>query len=299
LGTLKSIRAAKIPYLFISPFYISFALFFLGPILVSFYMSLHEWGGGPARFIGWENYANLLADETFIGAFRNTVVLGLAMVVAILVCSVGLALVLNQPAVRFRNIFGMIYYLPIITSLVAVSLVFSLILDREIGLLNIILELFGIFPVDWLGDVRTALFSIFLVMLWRWTGYFTLIAWAGLQALPIDVYDAASVDGASALQKIRYVTLPLLRPVLAFITIITTITGFQTFTEVVILTSGRGSVAPGGPARSTITLLVYMYLQGFRYFNLGYASAIAYVLTILMLAVSLLQLKFVMPLYRK
>jgi lactose/L-arabinose transport system permease protein len=284
---LKEIKRNKAPYLFISPFYIMFLAFMVIPIFYSFYLSLTELRGvRPPNFIGFTNYANLLQDTRFWTALRNTSVFAAVQIPLMMSIAITLALILNSPGIRFRNFFRSMYFLPVVMSLVVAALSFSMILSVDIGLLNLLLKRIGLTSHDWLNDPDLALPSIIVLATWRWTGYNIVILLAGLQNIPLELYEAAKIDGAGMLQRVRYVTLPLLRPIIFFCVMMSIIGSYQLFEEPYILTN------KGGPMDRTLTIVLYLFETGFQKYRLGYASAIAYSLVLVIFIVSALQMKF-------
>ncbi len=273
------------PYIFIAPFLILFVVFWIWPIMQSFYISLTDWDGfSPAQFIGFKNYINLFKDRDFITAMKNTISAGIVYLFFIVVLSLSLGILLGLMDLRFRNFFRTSYFLPVTMSLVVVATVFQLIYSRTGGLLNTILQIINLPPVDWLGNSKLALWSIVGLRVWRNTGYYSIFIIAGLQSIPQNLYEAAMVDGARRWDCIKKITLPLLRPMILYVIITSSIWAFQLFDEPWVLTSG-------GPANATLTLAMYLYKNSFKYFNLGYGAAISYVLTLIMIVFSFIQMR--------
>lgn len=271
-------------YFFIAPFFLFFLTFLFFPILYSFYISLHDWTGMTSKFIGIRNYEILLNDSVFWSSVRNTVYLWLGNVPLLLVASLILAVILNNKGVKLLGVFRTGYFLPFVTSTVVVGIVFSLLLDQHYGVLNYLLGLFGIDKIPFLTSTIWSKPSIILLLLWRWTGYNTIIMLAGLQNIDPTLYEAAEIDGAGTLMKFVRITVPLMGPIILFVTLLSTIGSFKIFAEPYILTNG-------GPLRSSMTIVMFLYIKGFEQFRLGYASAISYVLFAIILVLSLLQLK--------
>jgi multiple sugar transport system permease protein len=194
-------------------------------------------------------------------------------------------MLINARLVRFKGLFRTIYFAPVVTTLVAVAVVWRYLYHARFGLLNYALGLLGLDPVNWLGDPRWAMPAIILLAVWKNFGYNMVVFIAGLQSIPEDLYEAAEIDGASAWQRFRHVTLPMLAPTFVFVTIITMIGYFQLFAEPYVMTQG-------GPLQSTLSVVLLMYEQGFRWWNMGYAAAVAFVLFLVIFAVTLLQLRF-------
>ncbi|HHT84655.1 MAG TPA: sugar ABC transporter permease [Firmicutes bacterium] len=284
-GLLKAILKKWDIYLFIAPFFILYTVFMLFPIVHSFWMSLHWWDGlSEPRFIGVDNYRKLISEPLFLTSLKNTAfifVVGVPIMVAI---AVVLGVLLNRPVV-FRKFFRTVFFMPVVVSLVVVAVMFILMYDFRYGVFNYILEFLGLDPVPWITSPDVSKLSIILLMIWRWSGYNMVIVLAGLQNISPEYYEAARIDGAGAFTVFWRITLPLLKPILLFIFILSTIGTFQMFAEPYILTKG-------GPMQSTYTIVMYLYREGFQFFNLGYASAVAYVLVVIIGVLTILQLKF-------
>lgn len=265
-------------------------LFFFVPVIAGLVLSLTDFDlyaiGDPstARFRGLENYAQLLADPVFWKALRNTMVFVVAGGPLSVAVSLGAALLVLQRAVRWKPLFRSVFFMPVVTTLVAVSIVWRYLYHPSYGLLNALLGVFHLPPVDWLGDPHWATFSIIVLAVWKNFGYNMLIFVAGLQGIPEEQYEAARMDGAGAWVQFRHVTLPALAPTLLFVGILTMIGQFQLFAEPYIMTQG-------GPLKSTTTIVLLMYEQGFRWWRMGNAAAIAFVLFLLTLAGTLIQLR--------
>jgi multiple sugar transport system permease protein len=275
-------------WLFLAPALVLIGCFFLLPVAASLLLSFTDFDiyaiADPAnvRLVGLRNYSELVASPMFWTALRNTlyfVVVGGPLTVAV---SLGAALLVNARLVRFKSFFRTLYFAPFVTTLVAVAIVWRYLYHPEYGLLNYALGAFGIGPVDWLGDPRWAMPAIILLAVWKNFGYHMLIFIAGLQAIPEELYEAAYLDGAGPWRRFRHVTLPMLGPTLAFVGLITMIGFFQLFAEPYVMTQG-------GPLRSTTSLVLLMYEEGFRWWRMGYAAAVAFVLFLVILAVMLIQ----------
>ncbi len=277
-------RAA--PYVFVAPFFLMFVVFWLGQIVTSIGISLTSWDGVQLpRFVGLANYRKLLASAEFYIAVRNTLVAAVVYDVLMVGLAIGVAVLLDWRQLPFRRFFRASFFVPVTMSLAVVALVFQLIYAREGGLLNQLLQAVGLpYRVDWLGDTAIALWSIVALRVWRATGYYAIIVLAGLQNIPRELYEVASVDGASAWQRFRRITLPLLRPVLAFVVVTSSIWALQLFDEPWILTKG-------GPVNATLTMVIYLYQHSFQYGELGFGASVAYVLTMLIAVFSLVQLR--------
>jgi multiple sugar transport system permease protein len=276
---------------FAAPFMILYVVFLAFPILAAFVLSFTSFGlkdlSNPigATFVGVDNYAALLGDETFWTSLFNTfyfVVIGVPLTLAI---GLVIATALNRGISRFRTAFRVGYYLPVITSIVAIAVVWRFLLNPDVGLINMMLAGVGINGPAWLADPVFAMPSIIAMAVWRNLGFAMIVFLAGLQAIPSSLYEAAAIDGAGSRQSFRFITIPMLRPTILFMTVITTIGYLQLFEEPFVMTGG-------GPLDSTLSVTMYMYQQGFTFFHQGYASAIAYVLFVIVAFVAFLQFKF-------
>jgi len=275
------------PYVFISPFYILFLAFGLLPIVFSLVVSLYDWRGTtPGAFVGLQNYQVLLRDPTFHKSLLNTTYVWIGSVPPMILLALVFAAILNSRLVRFRNLFRTVYFLPVVTSLVITGLVFGQLFSMSFGLVNSALEVLGLPAVNWLNDPTWMKIILVLALLWRWTGNDMVIMLAGLQSIPNDLYEAARVDGATDVQSFWHITIPLMRPVILFDAIISTIGTFNLFAEPYVL-FGQG----GAMNQAAVVTGTFLYQNSFRYFKFGYASAIAWVLAAIILALSMLQLK--------
>lgn len=285
---VKPFRWDKLaPYLFISPFFIIFAIFGVFPIIYSGYISLHEWTGlNPPVFIGLRNYENLLQDNDFLIALRNTVLLLLISGPLTIGGGLVLAVILNSKLVRFRNAFRTIFYLPLVVSLVVASQVFNLLLGNPFGLVNEILSRLGLERANFLNEPSLTLIVLSVLILWKYVGNDLVIMLAGLQAISPELGEAAMVDGASPRQVFWHITLPLMRPVILFDIVLSTINTFNMFAEPYNLFGTTGGVNQSG----LVTGLL-LYRTSFTLFKFGYGSAIAYLVGIIVFVLSLIQLR--------
>lgn len=287
LGKRSPLRAeAAWALLFLTPALLGLAVFVGLPTVGSFVLSLVRWDllGAP-RFVGLQNYLALGADPLFWKALFQTFLFVGSYVVVDLVLACALALALELPfrgLVRFKGLLRTAYFLPVVTSMVAVSILWSWLYDPTYGAFNAVLALLGLGPVRWLSDPHTALGSLVVMTVWKNLGYDMVLFLAGLQAIPAQYLEAAQVDGASAVQRFRRVTLPLLSPTVLLVGVLATIRAFQTFDAVYLMTKG-------GPQRSTTVIVYWLFQNAFTYFKLGKASALAYVLFAVLLAVTALQ----------
>ena len=272
-------------WIFAAPALAVIALFFVGPVVAALALSLTDFDIyaladlDNLRFVGLRNYGDLLGDPLFWTALGNTtyfVVVGVPLSIAV---SLGAALLLDARLGRFRGFFRTAYFAPVVTTVVAVAVIWRYLFHTRYGLVNWALGGLGIDPVDWLGDPAWAMPTIILFAVWKNFGYNMIILLAGLQAIPQDLYEAAKIDGASPWQRFAHVTLPGLGPVLLVVAIITVSGYFQLFAEPYVMTQG-------GPLQSTVSVLYLMYEQGFRWWNLGVASAVAFLLFLLITAVT-------------
>jgi multiple sugar transport system permease protein len=265
-------------YLFIAPMVLGLVFFSAGPILATFGISLTSWDLlRPPELVGLGNYTRLADDPRFFSALRNTTFYTVVSVPLGLVLSLALALALNQ-AIRGISWIRTMYFLPLVTSAIAVGLVWAWIYSPTSGLLNQLLGVFGIPAQRWVTDPFWAMPSIIAMSIWQGLPANTIIFLAGLQAIPSDYYDAASVDGAGRNGRFRHVTLPLLTPSLFFTGILSLIGSFQVFDQVFVLSR------PGKPTDATITMVYFIYENGFRNFKMGYASAASWVLFLIVAA---------------
>jgi cellobiose transport system permease protein len=273
------------PYVFIAPFFVLFAVVGLFPLLYTAYVSLFDWklGGDSHSFVGLENYAALLADKQFWNAMFNTISIFVLSSVPQIVVAIGLAALLNT-ALRARTGWRMGVLLPYVASLVALAIIFSNLFGVKYGLINGFLKDFGLGAIDWQGNWFASHVAIATMVNWRWTGYNALIVLAAMQAIPREVLEAAVVDGAGAVRRFVSITLPLLRPTVIFVVITTSIGGLQIFTEPKLFDPGGGS--GGGFSHQYQTVVLYLYDSGFQNFDLGYASAMAWVLFLVVIVIA-------------
>ncbi len=275
------------PYLYIAPFFVLFGIFGLYPMLWTLWMSLHDWDlVGSHTFIGLENYSTLLGDEYFWNAVRNTFGMFILATVPQLALALFLANLLNRPMLRARTFFRMAIFVPNVVSVAAVAIVFGMLFQRDFGVVNWSLGLFGVEAIDWRQEAWTSWVAISAMVDWRWTGYNTLILLAGMQAIPRDLYEAAAMDGAGPWRQFWTVTLPMLRPTFVFVVILSTIGGLQLFVEPLIF--ANGSVI-GGAQREFQTVQMYMFENSIHNLSkAGYGAAIAWALFLMIVVVSML-----------
>jgi multiple sugar transport system permease protein len=266
-------------------------VFFLLPVAAALLLSFTDFDIyaladlGNLRFIGLGNYRRLLADAAFWTALRNTFYFALVGGPLSVLVSLVAALLLESRLARWRGLFRTVFFAPVVTTLVAVAVVWRYLYHPRFGLLNRSLGWFGLPAIDWLGNPRWAMPAIILLAVWKNFGYNMIVFLAGLQNIPVTLYEAARIDGAGWWRQLRHITLPMLGPTFLFVSVITLIGYFQLFTEPYVMTRGEG-----GPVNSTLSVVLLMYKHGFRYWNMGYAAAVAFVLFLVILGVTALQL---------
>lgn len=275
-------------YLLVSPWLIGFIAFILGPMIASFGLSFFETNMFSWKFVGLENYSTLFSLDSTRSLFWKSLYNTAYYVILSIPLTIGagffIALLLNQE-LRGRSAYRVIYYLPSIIPGIAASMVWLYLFQPEFGVINWLLSLVGIEGVRWLFDTRTAKLVFVIMSIWG-AGGNMLIFLAGLQGIPTELYEAAKIDGAVAWSRLWYITLPMMSPTIFFVVVTNIIMSFQVFTNVYVMTAGAG-----GPANSTMMYVLHLYLVAFRQFRLGYASALAWVLFIILLLLTLLIFK--------
>jgi multiple sugar transport system permease protein len=277
-------------YLFLAPAMLILGLFFFAPILFSLVLSLTDFDkyaladNSNARWVGWSNYSHLLNDPLFKKSLVNTLYFVFVGGPLTVIVSLSAALLVSSKLTRFQGLWRTIFFAPVVTTLVAVSVVWRYLYHERYGTLNYALGWFGLGPVDWLGDGRWAMLAIIFLAVWKNFGYNMVIFVAGLQSIPEELFDAARIDGASAWHTFWNIKLPLLAPTFLFVGVATMIGYFQLFAEPYVMTQG-------GPLERTYSLVMFMYEQGFRFWRIGFASAIAFVLFIIILSATIIQLR--------
>ncbi len=262
-------------YGFVSPFFLIFLTFGLFPILYSIYIAFFDWDPlGLHTFIGMQNFQNLLQDDRFYIALRNTMSLWVLSTLPQLFMALGLASLLNRRGLKFAGFWRAAVLVPNVTSVVAVAVIFGSLFGRDFGIVNWLLHFAGVHAIDWTGSPLSSHLQIAAMVAWRWTGYNALIYLAAMQAIPKDRYESAEVDGANAWQQFRYVTVPGIRNTLIFTVTVSTIYGLQIFAEPLIL---GGVSYSGGDSRQYSTLSLFLFEQAFSEFRFGYAAAIGVV----------------------
>jgi multiple sugar transport system permease protein len=284
---LRNVGAA---WCFVAPALLVIAVFFFLPVFAALAMSLTDFDiyaladSRNLRLVGLQNYAQLLRTPLFWQAFGNTlyfVVVGVPLSITV---SFGAALLLHSRLVKFQAFFRTALFAPVVTTLVAVAVIWRYLFHPHYGLLNYTLGRIGIPPIDWLGDPHWAMPAIIVFAVWKNFGYNMIILLAGLQSIPEQLYEAARIDGASMWQQFRHVTLPMLAPIVTMVNILTIAGYFQLFAEPYVMTQG-------GPLQSTVSVLYFMYEEGFKWWNLGSASAVAFVLFLFIFGVTAVQLR--------
>ncbi|WP_440897036.1 carbohydrate ABC transporter permease [Amphibacillus sp. Q70] len=272
-------------YLFVSPFFILYIIFGLFPMLFSFYLSFFRWDGlAPMEYVGFRNFEIIFNDNIFFQSIINTFIMGILGTLPQIFIGILLAFALNSALIKFRNTFRTFVFLPYITSTVAVAIIFGLIFNnQDFGFVNYILSIFDIDPIRWTQEYWPVKIAISTMVFWRWVGYNTIIFLAGMQSIPTELYEAAKIDGATVGQQIRMVTLPMLKPILMFVTFTATIGALQLFTEPLIF-MGRGLRQEG------ITMVAYLWRDAFVYNSFGTASAAAIILFIIIIAITAINL---------
>jgi multiple sugar transport system permease protein len=284
------LRFDRAAWWFVAPALLVIAVFFFLPIVAAFLISLTDFDIyaladlANLRFVGLGNYLKLVQAPMFWQALGNTLYFVVAGVPLSIAASLGAALLLHSRLARFKPFFRTALFAPVVTTLVAVAVIWRYMFNTRYGLLNYVLGGFGIDPIDWLGDPHWAMPAIILFAVWKNFGYNMIIFLAGLQSIPEELYEAARIDGASVWRQFASVTLPMLSPVVMLVGILTIAGYFQLFAEPYVMTQG-------GPLQSTVSVLYFMYEEGFKWWNLGSASAVAFVLFLLIFAVTALQLR--------
>jgi cellobiose transport system permease protein len=282
-------------YAAISPFYLIFLGFGLFPVGFSLYLSFHRWDGlGSMEWAGLSQYQYLLSDSDFWNSIGNTLIIWALATFPMIFLSMVTAVMLNS-AVRLKGLYRVAYFLPNVTSVVAIAIVFGSIFSTNFGLVNAVLEGVGLDQVAWLNTPWGIKITIAALMTWQWTGYNAIIFLAGLQTIPSDLYEAARMDGAGPIQTFFRITLPLLRPTLLFVLVVSTVTGLQSFSEPQILlqTSSNDSTFAGGPGHSGQTMVLYFFQQTFDNNDFGYGAAVAWGIFLVVVLFSIINWRLV------
>ena len=275
--------------LLLSPALLLITVFYLIPVAGAVVLSATDFDiysigdASNTRFVGFGNYTGLLRNSLFWRALTNTLYFSLVGGPLTIIVALGAALLLNAKLARFKPLFRTIYFAPVVTTIVAVAVVFRFLYHARVGLLNRLLDYAGIAPIDWLGDPRWAMPAVIILAVWKNFGYAAVIFLAGLQNVPDELYEAARIDGAGPIRQFRHVTLPELGPTFVFVGVITAIGFLQVFAEPYVMTP------EGGPLNATLSIVMLMYREGFRWWNMGYAAAVAFVLFALVIVGTLAQ----------
>lgn len=278
-------------YSFLAPAFIFLLVLIVVPILWSFWISLHDWSliPRPNPFIGFQNYQQALQDTLTVKSLQNTLIYTISVVPVGMLLALVLALIMNQESMPLRTFFRTVYFIPVITSWVAVSFVWVWMFEPRWGLVNSFLQLFGITGIKWLASPTWALPAIIIVAIWKDLGFGMVIFLAGLQGIPRELYEAAKIDGVNRWQNFRFIVFPLLNPTIVFLTVTGVIGSLQVFTPAVIMTTTQGEA--GGPINSTRVMVYHIYATAFRYNQLGLGATLAFLLFALILTITLLQLR--------
>jgi len=283
---LADIRKSWTSYLFILPNLVGVLLFLAFPVVFALYMSFTEWDIlTDSKFVGLQNYREMLFDDPlFWTSLRNSAYYVILTVPTTLIIALGLALAMNQ-AVRGIAFFRAAIYVPVLTSAVAVAFVWQWIFNYDFGLLNAILDFFHLPSVRWLTSSRWAMISLAIMAVWKSAGYFAVILFAALQGVPTVLHEAAKIDGAGAWNRFINITIPMIAPALLFVTVISVIGSFQVFDQVYLVTGN------GGPGTATYVYNLHLFNEGFKFFRMGYAAALAYVLFAILFFITYIQLR--------
>lgn len=271
-------------YGFLAPYLLIFAIFWIWPIISSFWMSFQNTRVNPWVFNPGMNWGRLFSDPAFYNALKNTMIILVIQVPVMITLATVIAVLLNSPLLKARGIFRFAFFAPVVVGEVAYAAVFRLMFNLDFGIINELLNKIGIPSISWFADAPFAMALLIIAVTWRWAGYNAIIILSGLQSIPEDVYEAATLDRVSKFKQFIYITLPLLRPVILFCVVLSIIGSMQLFTEPFLITNR------GGPGGGTETLGLFLYRQGFASLNFGYASAIAYTMAGLAIVISLLNL---------
>ena len=281
---------ARAAILFLAPAMLLIGVFFFAPVIAGFALSLTDfdlYSIGDLhnlRFVALRNYRDLATSSVFWTAFINTLAFAVVGGPLTVLVSLVAALLVNARLTRWKAMFRTLYFTPVVTTLVAVAIVFRYLYHPRFGLMNRALAAVGIAGPDWLGDPHWALFSIILLSIWKQFGYSMIIFIAGLQTIPEELYEAARIDGANAWRQFRHVTVPMLGPTFLFVGIVTMIGYLQIFAEPYVMTGG-------GPLNRTLSAVMLMYQQGFKFWRMGYGAAVAFVLFLMIASATLLQMR--------
>jgi lactose/L-arabinose transport system permease protein len=271
-------------YFFLAPYLLVFATFWLWPIISSFLISFQNTRVNPWKFSASVNWGRLVGDPAFYNALYNTLIILVIQVPVMIAIATMMAVLLNSPLLKARPLYRFAFFAPVVVGEVAYAAVFRLMFSIDFGIINKLITSVGLPAVSWFDNANAAMALVIIAVTWRWAGYNAIILLAGLQSIPDDVYEAATLDKVSKTQQFIHITLPLLKPIILFCVILSVIGTMQLFAEPFLITNR------GGPGGGTETLGLLLYRQGFLSLNFGYASAIAYTMAILAISISLLNL---------
>ncbi len=277
---------ALVPLVWIAPALILYVVFKLLPLIAGLYLSALRWNGiDPAQFVGFQNYLDFFNDPLVLTALMNNTLYAIGTVSGKIVLSLLLALLLNQ-ALKGRSFYRTALFMPVVISFVVVSILWAWLYNPQFGLVNQLLTSLGLkfLILDWLGSPKVALGSLMIVDIWKWYGFHMVIFIAGLQAIPNELYEASSIDGASRWDNFVHITLPLLRPIMLVNVMVSLMGGFNVFDIPYVMTEG-------GPANSTLVMALHIYIRGFKYYKFGYAAAMNYILLVIVTLVSAVQMR--------
>lgn len=276
------LRKKALPYLIVSPYLIHLCLFVLFPVAFSIILTFHKWNIiAPMEYIGLDNFRHLVQDRLFWKAILNTGRFLLVHIPLQLVVALALAYILNEK-IAMRGFFRASFFMPVVISGVVVTILWQQLFGLETGLLNRMLSGLGLSRVEWLSNPRISMISIAIMATWKNVGLYVILFLVGLQAVPQSYYEAAEVDGASAWQKFRYITLPAINPAIFMVVILSTIGGFSLFIEPYIMTDG-------GPLNTTLSAMLYIYKQAFGYYHMGYSATLGLFFALLIMMVVMVQ----------
>lgn len=279
------LRTSLTGWTFVLPSLVGFVVFMGIPMVVGLILSFCSWDMlTSAQWVGLDNYRQLIDDPLVWRSLRNTLYFAALTIPGTILVSLGLALATNGVGALFKT-YRVFFFIPVLCSMVAVSLLWKWVYNEQFGILNWVLGKVGIGPVGWLNDPALSMISVSVAAIWKHMGYYMVLFLAGLQAIPGHLYEAARIDGASRWRQFWNITLPLLSPTLFFVLIMSVIGSFQVFDQIYVMTQG-------GPGDSTLVLNYYLWQNAFQYFKMGYASSLAYGLFFLILVVTMLQVKF-------
>jgi ABC-type sugar transport system permease subunit len=277
---------ALVPVFWIAPAAILYLVFKLVPLIAGLYLSALRWNGiDPAKFVGIQNYLDFFNDDLIVKALYNNTLYAIGTVVGKIVLALFLAVLLNQ-GLKGRSFYRTALFMPVVISFVVVSILWAWLYNPQFGLVNELLKGLGLkfLVLDWLGSPKIALWSLMIVDIWKWYGFHMVIFLAGLQAIPIELYEASSIDGASPWKNFLHITLPLLQPVMLVNVTIALMGGFNVFDIPYVMTEG-------GPGNSTLVMALHIYIRGFKFYKFGYAAAMNYILLVIVTVVSAIQMR--------